>query len=99
MALKYPLGAGTAPVVAPTTGSATTEKISLQEKLDSRPRQPTSNDGIGAKLNELIVEFLSQSLDVLFLALIMSLEPFRVCRGDMVEVIVIEDSFIWCPTG
>lgn len=26
MALKYPFGAGTTPVVAPTTGSATTEK-------------------------------------------------------------------------
>jgi hypothetical protein len=58
----------------------------------------TPNDGIGTKLNKLIVELFSQPLDVLFLALTRFLEPFRICWGDVMIAIVIKDSLVRCPT-
>jgi len=102
MALKYPFGAGSAPVVAPTTGSATTvfktEEI-VMRPIISLPMQLTSNDGIRTQFDKLILELFPESLDILFVALTRFLESLRIRWRDMVKIITIKDGLVRRPTG
>ena len=99
MALKYPFGAGTTPVVAPTTVSATT--LWYCQLGYSRPGHAsalTAYDSIWTKFKKFIFELLAQSLDILFLGLVRLLEALSVSRGDVVIVLVVKDGFIRSST-
>lgn len=51
----------------------------------------TSDDGIGAQLNELALQLFPQPFYVVLFRFVRVLESFCVCRGDVVEVGHMED--------
>lgn len=101
MALRYPFGGGTQPVVAPTTVSAKTVGCQYSSVLSPRPRQITltPNDRVRTQLDELILQLLPQPFDILLLRLVRLLESRRVRRGDVVEVLIVHDAGVGCAAG
>lgn len=99
MAAKYPLGAGTQPVVAPTTVSATTSATISYLIVMSRSHSLTSDNSVRPQRNELVFEFLTKPFNVFRLGLVLSLEAFRVGRSDVMEVLFIQNGLVRKPAS
>ena len=103
IALKYPLGAGSAPVVAPTTVSATTLKgpalgpQPLSVKGRGR-RRLTSYDGIWSKLHKLVLEFLAEPFHVLLFGFFRVFKTLCVGWRHSMKVLMLENFIIWLAT-